>query len=58
MGELNSVYMNIAKSHNIKVIVDEKKGTYEEWDLILSWGTDGIQTDHPEKLINYLKSKK
>jgi len=55
MGELNEEYMKIAKKYNIKVIVDEKDGTIEEWRKILKWGTDGIQTDNPEKLIEYLK---
>ncbi|NOX64859.1 MAG: hypothetical protein GXO85_03445 [Chlorobi bacterium] len=54
MGELSEEYMNIAKKYGIKVIVDEDKGTEEEWDKILNWGTDGIQTNHPEELINYL----
>ncbi len=58
MGELNEEYMTIAKKHNIKVIVDEDKGTEEEWSKIIEWGTDGIQTDNPEQLINFLKNKK
>ncbi len=58
MGELSKEYMKIAKSNNVKVIVDEDKGTEEEWDKILSWGTDGIQTDDPQKLIKYLNEKK
>lgn len=56
MGELDEEYMKIAKEFNIKVIVDEDKGTEEEWKKIISCGTDGIQTDNPEKLINYLKT--
>ena len=35
------------------VIVDESDPTC--WEQCLAWGTDGIQTDHPEKLIHYLK---
>ncbi len=38
------------------VIVDESDPTC--WDEALAWGTDGIQTDHPEKFINYLKTRK
>ena len=41
-----------------KVIVDEDQGTEEEWEKIIGWGTDGIQTDNPEKLIEYLKNRK
>lgn len=58
MSELNEEYMKIAKKYNIKVIVDEDKGTEEEWEKIIGWRTDGIQTDYPEKLIKYLKSRK
>ncbi len=58
MGELNEEYMKIAKKLNIKVIVDEDEGTEEEWEKIIGWGTDGIQTDNPEKLIEYLKNRK
>ena len=32
-------------------------GTEDEWAKIIRWGTDGIQTDNPEKLINYLNNK-
>jgi glycerophosphoryl diester phosphodiesterase len=28
-----------------------------EWKKIIDWGTDGIQTDQPEALIEYLKRK-
>lgn len=58
MGELNAEYVKIAKQLNIQIITDEKKGTVEEWDYILELGVGGIQTDHVEKLIHYLKSKK
>jgi len=57
MGELNSEYMSIAKELKIRVIVDEDKGTEEEWDRILNWGTDGIQTDNPARLIKYLNKR-
>ena len=58
MGELSEEYMKIAKKYNMKVIVDEDKGTITEWEKIIEWGTDGIQTDNPEKLIEYLKNRK
>lgn len=38
------------------VIVDEE--TPACWDALLEWGTDGIQTDHPEQLIARLKETK
>jgi glycerophosphoryl diester phosphodiesterase len=57
MNELNEEYIKIAKKYNLKVIVDENEGTEEEWKKIIKWGTDGIQTDYPEQLINYLSNK-
>lgn len=57
MGELSVEYMKIAKKYNMKVIVDEDEGTINEWEKIIEWGTDGIQTDHPEKLIEYLRNR-
>lgn len=38
------------------VIVDESDPSC--WKDALAWGSDGIQTDHPEKLIALLKTKK
>lgn len=58
MGELDSIFIDNAHSHNSIVIVDEDKGTEEEWTRILEWHTDGIQTDDPEKLIAFLKKRK
>jgi glycerophosphoryl diester phosphodiesterase len=37
------------------VIVDEDSPAC--WDDMLAWKTDGIQTDHPEQLIAYLKAR-
>jgi glycerophosphoryl diester phosphodiesterase len=39
----------------VKVFTDDDAGNIEEWKKILSWGTDGIQTDNPEKLIQFLE---
>lgn len=58
MGQLTKSFVKKAHEFGAKVIVDEKKGTPEEWELILSWGTDGIQTDNPEALLNFLKKRK
>lgn len=56
MGELTATF--VAKAHlaKAKVFVDDKLSNLEEWEKILSYGTDGIQTDRPEALINYLIS--
>ncbi len=47
----------IKMSHDVGalVIVDEKDK--DSWKQALEWGVDGIQTDHPEEFIEYLKYK-
>jgi len=55
MGKLSQSFVNVAHSHGAKVFVDEKEGTNAEWAKIIDWGTDGIQTDKPAELIDYLK---
>jgi len=57
MGELSKEYMVIAKKLNVKVITDDKKGNLDEWKKILKMGVEGIQTDDPEKLIQFLKDR-
>jgi len=39
------------------IVICDEDGT-ECWDDMLGWGTDGIQTDHPAQLIEYLKKRK
>ena len=56
MGQLSESFAKTAHEYGAKVIVDEKTGTPEEWEQILKWGTDGIQTDNPEALIRFLKN--
>ena len=57
MGELNQDYMTIARKNGARVIVDEDKGTVAEWEQILAWGTEGIQTNDPERLIAFLDGR-
>lgn len=57
MGELSESFVKTAHAANSKVFVDEKKGTPEEWQQIIDWGTDGIQTDDPAALIEFLKKR-
>ena len=57
MGVLSKKFVKEAHQKNAKVFVDEHKGTEAEWNEILSWKTDGIQTNDPEKLIQFLKNK-
>jgi len=55
MSVLSKSFIEKCHRKNVKVFVDEKKGTTEEWKMILEWGTDGIQTDDPERIIDFLK---
>ena len=54
MGELSAEFVRNAHSLRSMVTVDEKEGTEAEWNQILDWKTDGIQTDRPEELIKFL----
>ena len=58
MGELSKQFVETAHQNNALVFVDEKSGIEAEWTQIVEWNTDGIQTDNPEKLIEYLKNRK
>lgn len=57
MGVLSKSFVEKAHKKNAKVFVDEKKGTEAEWDEIIGWKTDGIQTNDPGKLIQFLKNR-
>jgi len=39
------------------VIVDEGRGGAEEWQKLIDWGADGIQTDDPQGLIQFLEKR-
>jgi hypothetical protein len=39
------------------VFVDEKEGNKAEWQKMIDWGSNGIQTDKPADLIEMLKQK-
>lgn len=54
---LSESFVKKAHKQSTKVFVDERHGTETEWNRILNWKTDGIQTDNPERLINYLNRK-
>lgn len=58
MGELSQSFVATAHKFGAKVFVDEKEGTKSEWEKIIGWGTDGIQTDKPSELIQYLNQNK
>ena len=57
MGVLSKTLVEKAHKKNAKVFVDEHEGAEDEWNEILSWKTDGIQTNDPGKLIQFLKNK-
>ena len=42
---------------NILSIMDEDNPSTEEWRKAIEWGVNGIQTDDPESLIEFLKMK-
>ncbi len=54
MGELNARFVERAHQNGVKVFVDDHSATQEEWRQILEWETDGIQTDNPKGLIDFL----
>jgi glycerophosphoryl diester phosphodiesterase len=56
MKQLGTDFVNLAHQNDMVVISDDKEGSKEEWQKMLKWNTDGIQTDKPDKLISYLKS--
>jgi glycerophosphoryl diester phosphodiesterase len=58
MGQLSEQFVKSAHAVKAKVFVDEKKGNPAEWEKIIQLGTDGIQTDDPEALINFLNNRK
>ena len=58
MGELTESFVKACHAINAKVFVDDKKETPEEWEQIISWGTDGIQTNNPAALIEFIKKRK
>ena len=58
MDQYSKTYLDKAHSYSVKVFVDEDEGDEEEWEKILSWRTDGIQTDKPAELIAFLRKKK
>ncbi len=47
----------VSKCHEAGAVVIVDESDPSCWDDALAWGTDGIQTDHPEDFINYLKKR-
>ena len=55
MDHLSREFTRIAHEAHILVFTDDKQGGVAEWSKMIKMGTDGIQTDEPEKLIEYLQ---
>ncbi|WP_149275320.1 glycerophosphodiester phosphodiesterase family protein [Pareuzebyella sediminis] len=55
MGNLSQSFVNRCHRKGTKVFTDDDMASESEWQKIMLWRTDGIQTDEPEKLISYLK---
>jgi len=57
--EYSSETVQAAKEKNIPIWADiqSKEENAERWDKALALGLEGLQTDHPEALIAYLKLK-
>lgn len=49
-------FVNTCHASNAIVIVDESDAGC--WEQAIDWGSDGIQTDEPAKLIEFLNSRK
>ena len=56
MGQLSPSFAKEAHRLGSIVFVDDRDANLQEWEQIIGFGTDGIQTDQPEALIKYLRS--
>jgi len=52
----SKTFVDLCHQGGAVVIVDESDPSC--WKQALNWGSDGIQTDHPKQLIEYLKKRK
>jgi glycerophosphoryl diester phosphodiesterase len=61
MSQLSKSFVEKAHLKNAMVFVDDSEndlGKLEmEWEKIINWKTDAIQTDQPEALIRYLRQR-
>ena len=58
MGHISKSFVKHLHSKGVKVFVDDDeddpKKWHQEWQKLLGLGVDGIQTDQPEALIEFL----
>ncbi len=57
MDHLNKAFTRIAHEGNMLVFTDDKREGVAEWSKMIKIGTDGIQTNEPEKLIEFLQKR-
>ncbi len=55
-NDVSESFIKTCHAANAVVLMDDKGPAC--WEKALSWGLDGIQTDHPEALIKYLQERK
>jgi glycerophosphoryl diester phosphodiesterase len=50
----------VQKTHDLRMLVfaDDKTGTHEEWSDMLATGVDGIQTDRPAELLDFIRNNR
>jgi len=56
-SDFTSTFSDTCHKVGAIVIVDEKQSGLENWRQALDWKADGIQTDDPEGLIEYLQQR-
>ena len=53
-SDFSSTFAAACHDTGVLVFVDEKEPSDANWQQALDWGANGIQTDDPEKLIEFL----
>ena len=56
-GDFSSSFSAKCHAAGAIVFVDEQTPTISNWQQALDWGADGIQTDAPVEIINFLTSR-
>jgi glycerophosphoryl diester phosphodiesterase len=58
MLHLSPEFVQKAHERRMLVFTDDNEGNPEEWERMIRMGTDGIQTDHPADLLDFLRKRK
>ena len=58
MEHLSPEFVQKAHERSMLVFTDDNEGNPEEWTKMITMGTDGIQTDHPADLLDFLRKRK